>query len=111
MAATFGDDPPRWFSEPQMSAVTLYSAFQVAYQGCQTLTSTDVAFADAPTADTANAQCAEWANRFWNRTASADEVAACVQVATQDTQSVSGARLRWAYTCASLLTSAGFLSY
>jgi hypothetical protein len=48
---------------------------------------------------------------FWNRAPNPDEVGACVDMATNGTASEPDPRRRWAYTCASVLTAAGFLSY
>jgi hypothetical protein len=111
MGSTFGADPPRWFTEPTTSAVTLFGAYRIAFQGCLTLTAMPMAFATAPNETTATTQCAAWAQRFWSRAASDEEVLACVTTAVDDTQSEPDPRRRWAYTCAAVLSSAGFLTY
>jgi len=110
-AATFGADSPRWLVEPQSSAVALYTAYRVAFQGCLTMTATPANYAAAPTAATAPTECGAMARRFWSKTPSADEIAACVKTATVDTAAEADPRRKWAYTCASVMTSAGFLTY
>jgi hypothetical protein len=51
------------------------------------------------------------ARKFWSRAPSDDEVKACTDVALTDTASEPDAKRRWAYTCASLLSASGFLTY
>jgi hypothetical protein len=56
---------------------------------------------------------------MWSRTPTPAEIDACVKVAVTDSVTetpATGARQttpvrRWAYACASVLTSAGFLTY
>jgi hypothetical protein len=115
-APTFGIDPDRWLNRPISSAITVYSAYRVAFQGCLTATATPSKYQSAPTPSTADAECRSWARTFWSRAASDDEAAACVQVAMVDTlkeggnTNVAPAR-RWAYTCAAVLSAAGFITY
>lgn len=119
---TFGIAPERWFLEPIMSAVFVDTAFKVAFEGCLLVTS-DPRFSATPSATRATRQCAEWARRFWSRDATPEEIAACVEVALDTTPETYGRPgvdettrevtppRRWAYTCASVLASAGFLTY
>jgi hypothetical protein len=115
-ATTFGLDPDRWLTAPISSAVTVYSAYRVAFQGCLTATATTAKYQSAPTQSTAVTECRSWARTFWSRDATDDETAACVQVAMVDTlkegtnTNVAPAR-RWAYTCAAVLSAAGFMTY
>ncbi len=111
MASTFSSPPARWYEEPGASAVTLYSSYRVAFAGCLALTSSASEYADAPTEESARAVCEEMATRFWSRTPTSEELGGCVSVATVDTKSEANPRRRWAYTCASVLNSAGFLAY
>lgn len=110
-AATFGRPPARWFEEPEASANTLYASFTLAYQGCTDFTASAVEYAEAPTEESAAATCAAFARRFWDRDAEEEELAGCVEYAVSGTASESNPRVRWAYTCASVLTAAGFVSY
>ena len=107
---TFAIIPARWYVEPQASAINLYTAYRIAFQGCLTATS-GTAFASAPSNSTAATQCTSWAKQFWTRDPQQAEVDACVKVAMTDTVSETDAHRRWAYTCAAVLSSADFLTY
>jgi hypothetical protein len=110
-AATFGQSVERWYDEPTASAFTAYAAFRVGLQGCTTLLAGDAAYASAPTEADAATACAAWQHRFWSRTPSSAETAACVDFALDGSQTIADARTRWAYVCASVLSSTGFLTY
>lgn len=120
-ASTFDNPPARWYVEPASSAVSIYTAYRIAFQGCLTLTSGTGApakYQTAPTSGTAEAECRAWATKFWSREPTQEEVDACVKVAVVDSvtegtnppQDTTAPR-RWAYTCASVLTAAGFTTY
>lgn len=127
-AASFGEAPARWSSEPQGSALTTYQSYRIAFGGCLELTGeggADAAkYANAPDATTAGTICAEWERKFWSRTPEAGEIEACKQVAVTDSAKElpigaapgsalqdTAPRRRWAYTCAAVLTAAGFSTY
>lgn len=110
-SATFGLPPDRFAREPHASAIQIYTAFRVAFDGCLTYTETTPDYANAPTADTAKTQCTTMARKFWSRAPTADEVNACTQAALVDSAPEGTPRRRWAYTCAAVLSSAGFLTY
>lgn len=115
-ASTFGSDPARWYTEPAANAVSIYTAYRIAFQGCLTATSTDAKWASVPSITTAQTECGAWARKFWSRTPTAAELGACQKVAMEDTlregtNTNPDPRRRWAYACASVLTSAGFLTY
>lgn len=117
-ATTFGQDPARWLTEPTSSAVTVYTAFRVAFQGCLTVTTStaNAKFQTLPSNSTAATECATWARKFWSRDATQAEIDACVQVAMVDaakegTNTNPPASRRWAYACASVLSAAGFMTY
>jgi len=107
---TFSQPGPRWDVEQELSAVSLYQAFQASFQGCLTFTNTGAQFAANPTAATANTQCAALQRRFWSRVPTAAETAACVTFATSAVNNDANPRRRWAYACAAVLTSTGFLA-
>ncbi len=109
--STFGAVADRWFDEPEASAVSLYTAYRVAFQGCLTLTTSPAKYGTAPSNTTADAECTAWALSMWARAPTAAELAACHNVAMVDTAAETNARRRWAYTCAAVLSSAGFLTY
>jgi hypothetical protein len=117
-ATTFGQDANRWLTEPTSSAVTVYSAYRVAFQGCLTVTTNtaNTRYQTLPSNTTAATECASWARKFWSRDATQTEIDACVQVAMVDTtregmNTNPAANRRWAYTCASVLSAAGFMTY
>jgi len=110
-AATFGQPAQRWYEEPAANAVALQTAQNIAFDGCLTYTGTATEFANAPDAASAETQCAAMARKFWSKTPGPTEIAACVDVATTGSASEPNARRKWAYACASVLTSAGFLTY
>ncbi len=111
LGTTFGESAARWNVEPQSSAVSLYTAYRVAFQGCLTLTATANAYAAAPTDATARTECGNFAQKFWSRPADNAELDACVKATVADTATETNVRRKWGYGCASVLTSAGFLSY
>jgi hypothetical protein len=125
LGAAFGEAPPRWFSSPKPSAVAISSMFDVAFEGCLELTKTDAAYEAAPEESTATATCSAMARKFWSRVAAPADVRGCVDVAVTDSVNetyATGAdgapmtqpttpRRRWAYACASLLTTTQFLAY
>jgi hypothetical protein len=110
-AATFGQPPARWNEEPTANAVALQTAYTIAFDGCLTYTATAAEFANAPDATTAEQQCSTMARKFWSKTPGPSEISACVEVATTGSAAEPNARRKWAYACASVLTSAGFLAY
>jgi hypothetical protein len=111
LGSTFGEVPARWYMEPQATAVSVYSSMRVAFVGC--LAATDNTNYDAmPDATNAPIKCAEFANKFWSRAPDTDEVAACTDFALTGTGTDEpAARRKWAYTCASVLSSAPFLTF
>lgn len=128
--STFGSSPARWAAEPLPNAVSLYTSFRVGFEACLRTTggipvdgvTPPPEYATAPTATTAPARCEAWAHTFWNRRPSPDEVDACVAVALGSVEETipdngelktleTSPQRRWAYACATLLTTTGFLSY
>lgn len=109
--STFGQPVARWNEEPEGSAVNLYTAFRIGFETCLVYTQTDAKYAAAPADATATSECRAMARRFWSRTATPEESAACVQMATVESAKETDPRRRWAYACASVLTAAGFLTY
>ena len=110
-ANTFAIIPARWFIEPEASAVTVYTSFRIAFQGCLTATATPARYATLPSNTTAETECGTWARKFWSRTATQPELDACVKVAMVDTTTETDPKRRWAYACASVMTAAGFTTF
>ncbi|MEO8874960.1 MAG: hypothetical protein ABI461_05170 [Polyangiaceae bacterium] len=112
-ASTFGSPPMNWYQEPSSSAIVVYSAYRAAFQDCLMLTNASGAaqYQTAPTAASATTECTTWTRKFWSRDATPDELTTCGNVATNDTSTITDVNKRWAYVCASVMTSAGFMSY
>jgi hypothetical protein len=123
---TFGQPQDRWYLEPSASAVLLNTAYSVAFEGCLKMTgdinggTADAKYATDPDANSARTECATWSRSFWSRDASPQELDACVSVIMTDSLKEiypqveprdTTAKRRWAYGCASVLTSTGFLAY
>jgi hypothetical protein len=108
---TYSITPARWVSEPVASGVTVYTTYRIAFQGCLTATGTPAQYKTLPSNTTAATECGDWARKFWSRTATQAEVNACVKVAMVDTATETNSMRRWAYTCASVMTAAGFTTY
>jgi hypothetical protein len=107
---SIGKQEPRFFAEPQANAVALYSLYVVAFDGCVAQLDSGP-FASAPTMESARTQCHELGRKYWSRTLSNDEAEACANLAVNELPAASAPNQRWGHACASLLTSAGFLSY
>jgi hypothetical protein len=111
-APTFSSTPgTRWYEEPAASAVELQKSLDIAFDGCLTYTATATQYGTAPTASTATTECTAMAQKFFSRSPSAAEVTACVSAATEAAAAEPLARRKWAYACAAVLTSTGFLTY
>jgi hypothetical protein len=109
--ATFGQAPDRWYTEPRGGAVSVYTAYRIGFEGCLTYSATAPDYAAAPTTATATTACTAFAQKFWSRSPNPTEIAACVDTAMNGTATETDPRRRWAYTCASVLSAAGFLAY
>ncbi len=110
LGPTLGQAANHWYVEARPSAVGLNSTLQAAFEGCLVYTAKDPQFSAAPTEASAKMSCMAMARKFWSRTVSESDVQGCVDVATVDSAKESTNR-RWAYACASLLTSTPFLAY
>jgi len=109
--STFGTTPARWFPAPQASAVSMYTAFRIAFQGCLTVTNTPAKYNVEATQETATAECSAWAKKFWSRPALGPEIEACASMILQDSAEETNLRRRWAYGCASVLTASDFMTF
>ena len=98
--STFGLTPARWFDKGEPNAVSLYQAYRIAFQGCLTLTAMPAKYTHAPTMDSATAECAAWAKKFWGRPALTPELDACANVIGVYATRETNVRRRWAHGCA-----------
>lgn len=109
--ATFAAPPARWYAEPAANAVALKTSYDIAFDGCLTYVAADPKLAQAPTAATAQEACASMARKFWSKTPAPQEIASCVDVAVTGAAAEPATDRKWAYACAAVLGSAGFLTY
>jgi hypothetical protein len=108
---TFGAPPARWFQEPTASSSTVYASFALGYDGCSQKTASGTDYAMAPAATIADRLCRDFARSAWMREATDAEAAACADFAINQTNPSDDTRVRWAYTCAAVLTASGFIAY
>lgn len=108
-AAAFGDTPARWFAEPTAGAVSLYTAYTLAFTACYESMSA-APYAQAPTPTSAEAECRQRQKTAWQRDPSPDEVAACTTL-VMDLPGETNPRRQWAHGCASVLSSVHFATY
>jgi hypothetical protein len=109
--ATFDEPVKRWFTEPQASAVSIFAAYSVAFEGCMTSMKGQAKYTTAPTTTTAATECAAMQRKFWSRTPSPEETSACVTLASTGLASEPDALHKWVHTCASVMTSGGFVTF
>jgi hypothetical protein len=117
-ADTFAASPPRWFIEPQSSAVTLFTTYRIAFRGCVQFAKSEAAWSVQPTAAAAATACAKLQAKAWSTTPSKAEIDACVAIATDEAEfakatpsPVTDAKTKWAYACASIFESNKFTSF
>lgn len=110
-AGSFDEPPARWYAEAQHSGVSLNAIFSISFEGCGAYTKTAPEYATAPTATTAATVCSSLMRKAWSRSASPDEIASCVNLATTKLNDEPDARRRWTYVCASILSSSQFLTF
>jgi hypothetical protein len=109
--ASFNAAPARWYGEPVYSGVTMNTAFNIAFEGCLTFTAANADMKSAPTQDSAKQQCTSLMRKAWSRTPSPEEVDACTDLAVNKLSAETEPTRRWAYVCASILSSSQFLTY
>lgn len=110
-AASFDDPPPRWFAEASHSGVSLNALFDISFEGCSAYVKGQANLATAPTAQSASEFCGAMMRKAWSRSASPDEIAGCVDLATNKLTTEPDAKRKWTYVCASILSSSHFLTF
>jgi hypothetical protein len=110
--ASFELPPPRWYEEPKSTGVGMASYFSLAFSAALAhVEATPGAYAALPTAESAGKLCTEMTHTAFRRRASADEVSKCVALSVTKLAKEKSISRRWAYTIASILSTADFLSY
>jgi hypothetical protein len=110
-AATFNAAPDRWYLEPSLNGVNVFTAYRAAYEAALSYAGTDPMLLAAPSDESATQACAAIAEKAWNRQPTEQEVNSCKKVALNDSASEGDIKKRWAYAIASILTATGFMSY
>ena len=110
-AGSFDEPPERWFAEAEHSGVSLNAIFDISFDGCLEYTKTAADYAAAPTDATATTMCGALMRKAWSKTAAPEEIASCTTLATTKLATEPDARRRWAYVCASILSSSQFLTF
>lgn len=109
--ASFNASPARWYGEPVYSGVTMNTAFNIAFEGCLTYAAADANMKSAPTTDSAKTECTSFMRKAWSRTPAPEEVDACTDLAMNKLSTETEPARRWAYVCASILSSTQFLTF
>lgn len=108
---SFDAAPARWFAEATYSGVSMNAVFNISFEGCLTYAKANADLAAAPTADSAKAECSKLMRKAWSKTPTPEEVSSCVDLATTKTATEADASRRWAYVCATVLSSSQFLTF
>lgn len=109
--ASFDDPPARWYDEAAHSGVSLNAQFDISFEGCLAHVKTPAEFGAPPNGDSAKTFCSSLMRKAWSKTAQPPEVDGCVELATKKLESEPDVRRRWAYVCASILSSSHFLTF
>jgi len=100
----------RWYGEPSHSGVSLNAAFDVSFEACAA-SAAGRGGNDAPSEETAKSFCTTTMRKAWSRSPSPEEIGACVDLATKKLNEEPDVKRKWAYVCASILSSSNFLTY
>lgn len=106
-AASFDAPDARWYEEAAYSGVSLNAFYDLSFDACRA----SVKETAMPTPDTAKTFCSGLMRKAWSRTPTPDEINGCVDLATNKLGTEADPKRRWAYTCASILSSANFLTF
>lgn len=110
-AATFNASPERWYHEPSLNGVNVFTAYRAAYEAALAYAGTDPILLEPPSDELATQACTAIAEKAWNRQPTEQEINSCKKVALIDSASAGDIKKRWAYAIASILTATGFMSY
>ena len=101
----------RWYGETQYSAVSLHAMATLSFEGCLAYVKGKAEFDAAPTDTTAKAECSSLMRKAWNRSPSPTEISGCSDLAVKTLADEKDVSRRWAYACASVLSSSQFLTF
>ncbi|MDF2693724.1 MAG: hypothetical protein K0S65_2107 [Labilithrix sp.] len=109
--ASFDDPPARWFAESVYSGVAMNAIFEISFEGCLDYVRASADLKAAPTPSSADAECTKMMRKAWSRTPSPEEIASCNNLAVTKLAAQTDVTRRWAYVCASILSSSQFLTF
>ncbi len=109
-ASSFGSVPERWYAEPVHSGVSMSAVFDISFEGCLSYVKT-AGLSAAPAADSASTECTKLMRKAWNRSPSPEEISECTDLAVTKLAGETDVARRWAYVCASILSSSQFLTF
>ncbi|HVH41149.1 MAG TPA: hypothetical protein VM925_02365 [Labilithrix sp.] len=110
-ASSFDNPPARWHADLKHSGITIAKLFELSFEGCKELTKTGAEYGAFPDAVNAKTICGNFIRKAWSRSASPDELAECTELAAKELATEEDVRVRWAYVCASVLSSSQFLTF
>lgn len=110
-SGSFDVPAARWYGETQYSAVSLHAMASISYEGCLAYVKGKPAFAALPTDTTARAECSTLMRKAWSRSPSPDEISGCADLAVKALADEKDVARRWAYACASVMSSSQFLTF
>jgi hypothetical protein len=108
-SASFDDPPDRWYAEANHSGISLNALHDISFEGCLAYAKTNLE--TAPTDESAAAECTKLMRKAWSRSPSPAEIGACTDLAMKKLSAQSDPPRRWAYVCASILSSSQFVSF
>lgn len=108
---SFDDPPQRWYAESTYSGVSMNTIFEISFAGCLTHAKAAADLKAAPTPESAAAECTRLMRKAWNRAPSPEETQGCTDLAMTKLASQPDVSRRWAYVCASVLSSSQFLTF
>lgn len=106
-AASFDAPDARWYEEAAYSGVSLNAFFDLSFDACRA----SVKETAMPTPESAKTFCSALMRKAWSRTPTPEEVDGCVDLATNKLATEVDPKRRWAYACASVLSSSNFLTF
>lgn len=116
---SFGVVPANWYDESTVGPFAIYVTFNFAFKVCLASFAAPsganragwyehVTF--APTPERATAFCTRTMQNAWSRAPTTEEVSSCVDLAL-DLEEEPTPQRRWAYVCASIVSSTNWLAY
>lgn len=109
-AATFNSAPPRWFREPQASGISLFVAYNLAFEVAKKKLEAQEEYKQTPNPDSAAAACTQFATEAWLAEPSPSEVKYCTDLVMNEDSGKTNVD-RWAHGLSAILTASRFLGY